>query len=444
MKKILALVLALAMTLALVACGGKTEAPKTTEAPAAEAPTEAPAVETPAEPAELTGTLKVSLWDMATQPAFSAAIDAFVAANPGVTVEPIDVPSADYTTKLSVMLNGGSDLDVFWVKDANTLYELQERGQAADLNGLIDRDGLDLADYNGLADGFNFSGKQAALPFRTDYYTLFFNKDIFDAAGVEYPTNDMTWAEFDELARKVTFGEGTEKKYGAHYHTWQACVENWAVQDGKNTIVATDYSFFKPAYEMVLKQQEDGVCMDYGTLKSANLHYSSVFADGSVAMMPMGTWYSATIIDKINKGESSVNWGIATLPHPEGMPAGSVVGSTTPLCVNEASANKDLAWEFVKFVCGPEGALAVANTGAIPALLDDATLDVICSVPGMPEGAKEALAVTGFVLDRPIAPSVSEIDKMLGEEHSLIMLGEMGLDEVLAEMAERSAEIQEG
>lgn len=125
----------------------------------------------------------------------------------------------------------------------------------------------------------------------------------------------MTWAQFDELARKVTSGEGTEKKYGAHFHTWQALVQNWGVQDGKNTIMATDYSFFKPYYEMILGMQNDGICMDFGTLKSAGIHYSAAFADGSVAMMPMGTWYSATIIDSINKGESNVNWGIATRVH---------------------------------------------------------------------------------------------------------------------------------
>lgn len=88
--------------------------------------------------------------------------------------------------------------------------------------------------------------------------------------------------------------------------------------------------------------------------------------------------------------------------------------------------------------------MAVANTGAFPARLDESVLEVICSVPGMPENAKEALAVSGIVLDRPIAAHVSEVDKMLGEEHSLIMLGEMGIDEVLAEMGELSAEIQAG
>ena len=189
-------------------------------------------------------------------------------------------------------------------------------------------------------------------------------------------------------------------------------------------------------------QNDDKTCMDYGTVKTANLHYSGVFSDGSVAMMPMGTWFAATMIDKINKGESSVNWGIATLPHPENVEAGYVVGATTPIAVNSASPNQDLAWEFVKFVCGSEGAAIVASHGGVPALLDDATLKVIAGVDGYPEGALEALAVKNICRDRPIADKVSEVNQMLGEVHSLIMLGEVSVDEGLADMGEQSKSIQ--
>lgn len=441
MKKIVSLTLACALALGLLAgCSGGTGAPVSPSAPASTTPSA-----TPSESAktELTGTLKVALWDMATQPAFSAVIDAFTKANPGVTIDPIDIPSADYGTKLSVMLNGGSEVDAFWIKDADTIYPIAQRGQLADLSSYISADGVNLADFNGLAENFNIDGKQIALPFRTDYYTLFYNKDIFDAAGVEYPSNDMTWTEFEALAKKLTSGEGVDKKYGAHFHTWQALVQNWAVQDGKETIMATDYSFFKPYYEMVLRMQnDDKSIMDYGTLKTANLHYNSVFPDGSAAMMPMGTWFAATMIDKINKGESSVNWGIATLPHPDGVEAGNVVGSTTPIAVNAASSNQDLAWAFVKFATGAEGAAVVANLGGIPARLDDATLELVTSVPGMPEGALEALQVKNIVLDRPIADKVSEVNTMLGNEHALIMLGEIALDDGLAEMAAQSKTIQ--
>lgn len=442
MKKLLSLALAGAMCLSLFAgCAGKPDpAPSSGSNPP---PAQSDASGGPAEPAGLTGTLKVSMWDLSADAIFSSVIKAFEDANPGVTIEPIDIPSADYGTKLSVMLNGGSDVDVFWVKDADTIYPIANRGQMADMSSYITRDGLDLGIYNGQAEDFNINGKQIGMPFRTDYYVLFYNKDIFDAAGVEYPSNDMTWTQFEELAKKVTMGEGVDKKYGAYFHTWQACIQNWAVQDGQHTIMDTDYSFFKPYYEMALRMQnDDKTCMDYGTVKTANLHYSGVFSDGSVALMPMGTWFAATMIDKINKGESSVNWGIATLPHPDNVEAGYTVGATTPICINEASPNKDLAWEFVKFVCGPEGAAAVAAQGGVPALLDNDTLKALTSVDGYPEGALEALQVKNIVRDRPVADKVSEVNQMLGEQHSLIMLGESDLDAVLADMGAQSKSIQ--
>ena len=67
----------------------------------------------------------------------------------------------------------------------------------------------------------------------------------------------------------------------------------------------------------------------------------------------------------------------------------------------------------------------------------------IAAMEGMPEGSAEALTVKNISLDRPIADKVSEINQMLGEEHSLIMLGELSVDDGLAEMAERAAEIME-
>lgn len=447
MKKILSLALVFVLCLSLFAgCGSTPTAP--TNQPDNSAPSTnaaPPADNQPADnqPDELTGTLKVAMWDLTADPVFASTIDAFKAANPGVTIDYIDIPSADYSTKLSVMLNGGSEVDVFWVKDADTMCPIAERGQMLDLSDYISRDGIDLSVYNGQAEDFNINGKQLGMPFRTDYYVLFYNKDIFDAASVDYPSNDMTWTQFEELAKKVTIGEGVDKKYGVYFHTWQACIENWAVQDGKHTMMDTDLSFFKPYYEMALRMQnDDKTCMDYGTAKTANLHYSGVFADGSVAMMPMGTWFAATMIGKVNAGESSVNWGIATLPHPDNVPAGYTVGAATPIAINSASKNQDLAWEFVKYVCGSEGAATVAAQGGVPALLDDATLEAIASVDGYPDGALEALQVKNIVRDRPIMDKVSEVNQMLGEQHSLIMLGEVTIDEGLADMSEQSRTIQ--
>ena len=53
-----------------------------------------------------------------------------------------------------------------------------------------------------------------ALPFRSDIWVLYYNKDIFDNAGVDYPTNDMTWEAYDQLARTVADNTPGEEIYG--------------------------------------------------------------------------------------------------------------------------------------------------------------------------------------------------------------------------------------
>ena len=417
-----------------------TPAPETPAAESSAVQESTPAEETPAASGEQV-TIKVAHWDSYTEPSTQMLVDGFEAANPNIKVELIDIASGEYSNKLTVMLNGGNDLDVVWVKDPDNTPSIAERGQLEDLTPYIEKDGVDIAAMNG-SDALKLDGKQVALPVSTGFYVLYYNKDIFDAAGVDYPGNDMTWTEFEELAKKVTSGEGNDKKYGALFHTWQACVQNWAVQDGKHTILDTDYSFMKPYYEMALRMQDEGTVMDYSTLKTGNIHYSSVFMEGQCAMMPMGSWFMGTMIEKTKAGETSVNWGVATLPHPDGVEAGWTVGSTTPMGVSAGSKYKDAAWEFVKYCSGEEGAKIYADCGMIPARMNADTIKALDALDGMPEGLEEALQTKHVAMDRPLEVHSAEVNQMLGEEHSLIMIKELSIDDGLAEMGERSKEIQ--
>lgn len=386
-------------------------------------------------------TLTFPVWDSAQNLYLQDIIDGFEAENPNIKINMVDVAAADYMNKLSTMLNGGSDCDIVYVKDSDTIPSFAEKGQLEDLTSYIEEAEIETEKYISY-DEYNLDGKQVALPFKSDYYVLYYNKDIFDAAGVEYPSNDMTWTEWEELCTKLTSGEGNSKVYGGYLHTWQACVENWAVQDGKNTILGPDYSFMKPYYEMALRMQDAGTIMDYSTLKTGNIAYASPFQQGTVATLPMGTWFSGMMIAKAEAGETDVNWGIATLPHPEGVEAGSTVGSTAPMAINANSKHKEEAWEFIKYACGEAGADAQIARGCMPSYQDDTILEKIASKEGMPEGAAEAMKTKSLVLDRPIDVKSAEINQMLSEEHSLIMIKEKSIDDVLKEMGERAKEIQ--
>ena len=88
-------------------------------------------------------------------------------------------------------------------------------------------------------------GNFYAVPFRSDFWVLYYNKDLFDAAGVEYPSNDLTMEDYDALARKMTSGSGDTKVYGCHYHTWRSAASLFSILDGKNTIIDGTYDFMK-------------------------------------------------------------------------------------------------------------------------------------------------------------------------------------------------------
>ena len=145
-------------------------------------------------------TITFASWDTSQNAYLYDVIAAFEAQNPDIRVEVQDTPPAEYITKLNTQLNGGSDVDVFLIKEADKAKTFYDRGQLTDLTPYIEAAGIDMADYNGTDANFTFDGHTYGMPVRTDQYVLFYNKDIFDAAGVPYPDNDMTWTEFEELA----------------------------------------------------------------------------------------------------------------------------------------------------------------------------------------------------------------------------------------------------
>ena len=386
-------------------------------------------------------TLTFAVWDYTQNVYLAKAIEAFEAANPDINIEVQDTPAADYITKLNTQLNGGSNVDMFLIKEADKTKTFYDRGQLASLSPYIEAAGIDMTAYNGTDANFTFDGQIYGMPLRTDQYVLFYNKDIFDAAGVPYPDNDMTWTEFEEIAAQITTGEGANRKYGAYFHSWNACVQNWGVQDGKHTIMSGDYEFFKPYYEMVLRMQDAGTCMSFAQIQASGLSYTDVFSQGLVGMLPMGSWLINTMVSRNLSGESDVNWGVAVIPHAEDVPNGYTVGATTPICINNASKNKDAAWKFVQFISGPEGAQIMAENGQVPALSGEGYLETFASAEGMPEGVMEGLYATRISPDRPAMDKVTEIDQMLLAEHQLILLGEETVDEGIANMNRNYAEI---
>ena len=383
--------------------------------------------------------LTVVTWDANTTPYLVAQEAAFEAAYPNIDLQYIDVASQDYGIKTSSMLSGNDTSDVFMVKEVSDIVNWSAQGFAEPLTPYIEKDAYDVSGFVGMEANYAFDGVQYALPFRSDFWVLFYNKDLFDAAGVAYPTNDMTWDAYAQLAKDMT----KEGQFGTHYHTWLSAVANWTVADGVNTLADGQYDDLAYFYKLYQDLEDAGACPAYSELKASGLHYSAAFANGNVAMMPMGYWYVSTLIGYNNDGTCNFNWGITAVPHAEGVAAGSSFGNLTGAMINAKSANKDLAWTYVAWLCGVEGSKATASTGTRPAWVSEDVATAMSTVAGFPtdDASKAALLPTYVAVEWPVVEKLSEIKPIVEEEHTLIMTREITIEEGIEEMNERVAEV---
>ncbi len=382
-------------------------------------------------------TIKWSVWQMEDSIHFVHLRDTYNELNPNVTIELVDLGITDYQTAITTQLSGNSDeIDLVSCKDMANYVNLSSLGMLDPMNDYADASGFDVTQLSGLVTDITYDdGTYYALPFTKQFWMVFYNKDHFDTAGVPYPTNDMTWDEYYDLAEEVTFGSGADKVYGCYYHSWNSCVQLSGILDGEHTIYDGDYEFFKPIYERVLQQQADGICMDYSTIKTASLHYSGVFQASQISMMNNGNWYIPTQIGAALSGEAtSTNWGIVKYPHFDGCEPGTTLGTSAYLGVNANSKNKQATYDFIEWVCGLEGALVVTGTGAVPAFASDEVNAIITSMEGFPDddNSKEAMETYKIYPEMPMHVSAADVQTALNTCHDNIMTENVTIDEGIA------------
>ena len=174
---------------ALSACGGSSAS--STAASSTAGSTAASAAAGPV-------TLQWSVWDKESTPYWQAMADGYMASHKDVTIEMVDLGSSDYMTVLATQLAGSADLDVVTVKDIPGYANLINLDYLKPLNEVLTRD---TGDFNGTIEQLTTDdGNFYAVPFRSDFWVLYYNKDLFEQAGIEeVPTTFDQWTEAAEM-----------------------------------------------------------------------------------------------------------------------------------------------------------------------------------------------------------------------------------------------------
>ena len=386
-------------------------------------------------------TLTLSGWSIETTPEFQLLADAYSEKNPDVTVEIVDYDPAEYNTLVTADLAAGKGPDIITQKEVKFVTTFQEGGQLLDVSDVALPDGI------GGAESYEVDGTSYAVPYRQDSWVLYYNTALFDQAGIDYPDGSWTWEDYAATSEELTSALDGAK--GSYQHSWQSTLQGFANAQNDADIFAGDYDYMKPYYERVLTLQDDGAQESFNTVTANQLTYQGEFGKQNAAMLPMGTWFVATLIAQQSAGEADdFEWGVAPIPQLDESTTGLeqtpvTFGDPTGFGIN-ANINEDkidAAKDFLAFAASEEAATALAEIGITPALLSDPVIEAYFAVDGAPQDDLSTFAVQTHETrpENPTSSKTSAVQNILNDMHSAILSGSEDVDAALADAEERVA-----
>lgn len=289
-KKVMALVLASAMVFSMAACGGDSGSSGETKK------------EDSGDSGESDGgELSVSIWDTNQEPGLKEILADFTEET-GIKTKLTVVKWDEYWTMLEAGAQGGSLPDVFWMH-SNESERYMSNDMLLDLTDKIaESDKIDPENYPEDIWGlYTYDDKYYAMPKDVDTIALWYNKTMFDEAGLAYPTADWTWDDVSEAAKKLTKDDGSQYGLAVRNDNNQAGYYNLVYDNGGYIINEdkTKSGWDDPKTIEAMKTLEgwikDGVMPSIETMSENG--EDVLFQSGKAAMVLQGSWMVAAYRD---------------------------------------------------------------------------------------------------------------------------------------------------
>jgi len=278
----------------------------------------------------------------------------FEAENPGLSVEIINEPGDRAMDKLQAMVAAGNPPDVMSIHGA-AFMPMAANNALLDLGPLIQADpSFDLQDfYPDLVETCRYQGKLYSLPRYTSVYVLFYNKDLFDAAGLAYPDDSWTWDDYLAAARKLTVSspDPERRRMGCVIDFWGARIYPWVwasggeILDPAGQVCLLDQPQAQEALQFLVDLRHKWkVCPP--TTQAERRQNIQMFTNGKVAMFQTGAWDIQTMQEA--KG---LRWDVAPLPMKK---QHATLLGTENYAIAAGTKQPKEAWELFKFLLGPD------------------------------------------------------------------------------------------
>lgn len=308
--------------------------------------------------------LSISIWDSFQEPGINEILADFTEKT-GIKTKLSVVKWEEYWTMLEAGATGGNLPDVFWMH-SNESERYMSNDMLLDLTDKIaESEEIDPANYPEDIWGlYSYDDKYYAVPKDVDTIALWYNKTMFDEAGLDYPTADWTWDDMTEAARKLTKEDGNQ--YGiavrndnnqAGYYNMVFDNDGYVINEDKTQSGWDDPKTIE-GMQILETWINEGLMPSLETM--AENSDDVLFQSGKVAMVLQGSWMLAAYKDN----EYTVaNCDIVELPKNASTGRRCSVYNGLGWAAAANSEHSDEAWQLIEYLGSKEGQTKQAELG---------------------------------------------------------------------------------
>jgi multiple sugar transport system substrate-binding protein len=287
--------------------------------------------------------------------------------HPGVKVQ-VEAYGDGYDQKMAAGFGAKNAPDVMYMWDFPS-YQASLEPLNTYMEGDASFDALKADLYPGILNYSTIGEDVLGLPVGFTSHVIYYNKSLFDQAGVAYPTEGWTWNDLREKAKAISalsedvfgFAVPTDPDpYDFEQFLWTNGTA-YLSEDGSEM----DGRFNSKESVEVMQFFSDMIAE--GSAWGAQESVSSAFRGGNIAMQESGIWP----LGRHKEAIGAENLGVVSLPGFGLNEAKSVINSSA-LCMAKDSSNKEMAWEFIKFYTSDEAVRMRAEID-LPVLRSTAT-----------------------------------------------------------------------
>lgn len=349
----------------------------------------------------------------------------FEKTHPKIRVELQMIPHARVFDKLMISTAGGRPPDVSRVSSL-WFHTCAEKGLFERLDNYVKNDKtFDIGDfYQEAVEGWGkHDGRLYAIPTDIDVYAMYFNRTMFDNAGIPYPDWSWNWKDYLSAAKKLTKdidGDGKIDQWGTSLDQfWQSYI----YQNG-GSILSPDFkecTLNEPKAWQALQWMCDLINREKaapGAEETAQIGTRKLFTTGKLGMFISGSWDA-----ELNFKDQIKNFEYDVAPLPKGKVRATFIGGGA-YAILSRSKHKQEAWELIKWMTGTEyQRRAAIDSQIIPSRKSVAKSGAFLKLKKPPKNRAVFLEMIKYGRPLPPVACAQEMNELISAELALAILG---------------------